>query len=127
MITGVQDFYYNVQDMKKAIAFYTEAFGMTVAHESEYWTTLSFHGHSIGLHWTEGGSVPGTPRDDHGQHAGGTLTLKSNDVGHDKLRIQKCGGKILGEMKQDWGHMLTFEDLDGNVLKLMNPVVHDHD
>lgn len=30
MITGVQDIYYNVSDMKKSIAFYSEALQMKV-------------------------------------------------------------------------------------------------
>lgn len=32
---------------------------------------------------------------------------------------------LLGEQDEHWGHMLVFEDLDGNVLKLMHPQ-HDH-
>jgi hypothetical protein len=39
----------------------------------------------------------------------------------DRARIERCGGKILGEADQDWGHMLVFEDVDGNVIKLMKP------
>ena len=33
----------------------------------------------------------------------------------------KLGNLILGEDDAPWGHMLVFEDCDGNVLKLMNP------
>ena len=121
MILGIRDFYYNVKDMKKAVAFYTEAFGLKVSHGDEYWTSLELNGISIGLHWTEGGPVPTTPRDSHGQECGGTLTFRSDDVAADRMKIETCGGKILGETKQPWGHMLTFEDIDGNVLKLMNP------
>jgi len=36
-------------------------------------------------------------------------------------RIELFGCKILGEADQPWGHILVFEDPDGNVLKLMNP------
>lgn len=45
----------------------------------------------------------------------------SDNIAEDKEKVQKAGGKILGEADQAWGHILVFEDPDGNVLKLMNP------
>jgi predicted enzyme related to lactoylglutathione lyase len=121
MIKGIRDFYYNVKDMDRAIKFYTDAFGMTKVYGHEYWTTMQLGSTNLGLHWTEGSEVPPTPRDSHGQNCGGTVTFESDNIEADRNKIEKLGGKILGESKQDWGHMLTFEDLDGNVLKLMNP------
>jgi predicted enzyme related to lactoylglutathione lyase len=72
---------------------------------------------NLGLHWTAGAAIPTTSRDSHGQNCGGTLTFDSDNIIEDKERIEKAGGKILGEADQPWGHMLVFEDLDGNVLK----------
>ncbi|MNT53549.1 Glyoxalase-like domain protein [compost metagenome] len=72
----------------------------------------------IGLHWTEGAVIPPTSRDAHGQNCGGTLTLASDNISEDRQRIVTFGGKILGESVHPWGHMLVFEDPDGNVLKL---------
>jgi predicted enzyme related to lactoylglutathione lyase len=123
MIKGIRDFYYNVKDMNRAVKFYAEALGMTKVYGHEYWTTMQLGSVNLGLHWTEGADVPQTPRDSHGQHCGGTLTFESDNIEADKKTIEKAGGKIIGEAKQDWGHMLVFEDLDGNVLKLMNPSV----
>jgi hypothetical protein len=54
------------------------------------------------------------------RHCGGTLTLSSNDVSGDRKILEEAGSKILGELDESWGHMLIFEDLDGNVLKLQN-------
>lgn len=121
MIKGYRDFYYNVKDMNKAVQFYSSAFGMKKTYGHEYWTTMNLGNLNLGLHWTEGGDVPKTPRDSHGQHNGGTLTFESDNILEDKKKIELAGGKILGEADQDWGHMLVFEDLDGNVLKLMKP------
>lgn len=118
MITGIRDFYYNVKDMDRAVKFY-EALGLTKVYGHEYWTSMQMGAVELGLHGTEGKDVPKTPRDSHGQHCGGTLTLISTDIAEDRKLIEQLGGKILGEAKQDWGHMLAFEDLDGNVLKLM--------
>ena len=120
MITGIQDIYYSVTDPKRAIRFYTEALGLKVLQESEYWIALDCFGVKLGLH-PEDGPIPLVPRDSHGAHAGATLTLKSDNILEDRTRLEKFGAKILGEADQPWGHMLVFEDPDGNVLKLMRP------
>ena len=125
MITGIQDVYYSVTDVQRAIRFYTGALGMKLINESEYWIVLDCFGMTVGLH-PERDVLPMIPRDSHGAHAGGTLTLKSNNIPEDRIRLEKAGAKILGEADEHWGHMLVFEDPDGNVLKLMNPK-HDHD
>ena len=121
MIKGYQDFYYNVSDMNRAVQFYTEALGMKKTYGHEHWATMNVGNLNLGLHWSEGNAVPLTPRNCHGQDNGGTLTFLSDNIVEDKTRIERAGGKILGEPNQDWGHMLVFEDPDGNVLKLINP------
>src|SRR4051794_20226432 len=120
MITGVQDIYYSVTDTTRAVRFYTEALGLKLVNAGDYWVALDCHGVRVGLH-PEGKPIPHVPRDSHGAHAGGTLTLKSDNIAEDRKRLEKFGAKILGEADQDWGHMLVFEDPDGNVLKLMRP------
>ena len=121
MIKGYKDFYYNVKDMAKAVAFYSEALGMKKTYGHEFWTTMSVGNLNLGLHWTEGSDIPKAARDSHGQDCGGTVTFESDNIAEDRNKIEKFGGKILGEADQDWGHMLVFEDIDGNVLKLMKP------
>lgn len=118
MINGVHDIYYNVKDMKRAVSFYSEVLNMKISFESDHWTSMDCSGTMIGLHWTEGADVPTFARDSHGAHCGGTLTLSSDDVSSDRVLLEKAGTKILGEMNESWGHMLIFEDPDGNVLKL---------
>jgi predicted enzyme related to lactoylglutathione lyase len=118
MIKGYTDIYYNVTDMKRAEIFYSEALGMKKEFGHEYWTSMSVADLKFGLHWYEGAKIPSTERNSHGQDCGGTLTLESDNIAEDRARIEKAGGKILGEAVQPWGHMLVFEDPDGNVLKL---------
>lgn len=120
MIKGVHDIYYNVKDMKRAVQFYSEVLNMKVSYESEHWTSMDCEGTMIGLHWNGDKSVPTFPRDSHGAECGGTLTLSSDNVNEDRKILERSGAKILGEMDEAWGHMLIFEDLDGNVLKLQN-------
>lgn len=121
MIKGYADFHYYVADMSRGVQFYSQALGLNKIYGHEHWSTLTLGNLTLGLHWTGGHPVPQTPRDSHGQNCGGTLTLHSDDIPGDKEKILKAGGKVLGEADQPWGHMLVFEDLDGNVLKLMRP------
>lgn len=119
MITGVQDVYYSVTDTARAKRFYTEGLQMTVVFEHEHWVGLDCHGVRVGLHPED--KIAFVPRNKHGAQGGATLTLKSNNIAEDRARLEKLGAKILDEADQSWGHMLVFEDPDGNVLKLMNP------
>jgi predicted enzyme related to lactoylglutathione lyase len=122
LFLGVQDIYYNVRDMKRAVAFYRDVLGCSVVDESPYWSSLQLGGVRLGLHWTGGGPVPATPRDAHGAHAGGTLTLRVSDVDAAAAHLTASGTRLLGPiMREAWGQLLTFEDPDGNVLKLMKP------
>ena len=50
MINGIQDFYYSVTDAKRAKSFYTEALGMKILFEHDYWIALDCFGVRIGLH-----------------------------------------------------------------------------
>lgn len=120
MIKGYRDFYYNVQNMNRAIVFF-ETLGFKKGTSHEYWTDMLLGDLRLGLHWTEGDAVPAIDGDDHGPHCGGTLTLLSDDVSTDRALVEKAGGRVRAESKQPWGHMLVFEDLDGNMMKLMNP------
>ena len=100
MINGVHDIYYNVKDMSRAVKFYSNVLNMKISYESEHWTSMDCCGVMIGLHWTEGVEIPSFPRDSHGAHCGGTLTLSSNDVSSDRKLLENAGAKILGEMDE---------------------------
>jgi hypothetical protein len=93
---------------------------MRLVEESEFWIALDCHGVQIGLH-PEDKPIPQVPRGGHGAHAGATLTLRSDNIPEDRKKLESLGAKILGDADQPWGHMLVFEDPDGNVLKLMRP------
>lgn len=122
MITALQDVYYNVADMERAVRFYRDVLGLKVVDSSPYWTTLDAGGMRFGLHATEGGAVPAIPRDSHGAHAGATVTFRVADVRKAGMRLQGEGVKLLSDItEKPWGTMLVFEDPDGNVLKLMQP------
>jgi catechol 2,3-dioxygenase-like lactoylglutathione lyase family enzyme len=110
--------------MHRAVLFYGEVLGMTLVDTNPWWTSLECGGVRIGLHGEGPGEqppVPHVPRDSHGAHAGGTLTLRSSDIVADRARLLKHGVKILGDIDEAWGKLVVFEDSEGNVLKLMQP------
>ncbi len=112
MITGVQDVYYEVQDMKRAVAFYRDLLGLRVTEESEHWSAFNVGGLRVGLDSTEGKPTPKRA----------ILTLKTNDIRADAKRLRDKGIRFVGEIGDyDWGSVVTFEDSEGNFLKLMQP------
>jgi len=121
MITGVQDIYYNVQDMGRAVAFYRGVLGLAVTDESPHFTGLDVAGVRLGLHWTGGMAVPSIPHDAHGAHSGGSLTFRVDDIGAARENLAAIGVNILGSSDNPWGKLVVFTDPDGNVLKLMQP------
>jgi catechol 2,3-dioxygenase-like lactoylglutathione lyase family enzyme len=122
MITGVQDVYYYVQDMRRALRFYRDTLGLRVTEENEHWSALDVGGVRVGLHGTDGKPVPPVPRDTHGATSGGTLTLRVSNIRAEVARLGDAGVKFLGPIAdEDWGSVVAFEDSEGNVLKLMQP------
>ncbi len=108
MIDGVQDIYYNVKDMVRAVKFYTQILDMKLFDSDEWWTLLECGGVRIGLHGTGGDPIPAIPCDSHGPLAGATLTLRSNDIYSDYEKPEELGVNILGYHKENWGNDYSF-------------------
>jgi hypothetical protein len=70
LITGVQDVYYEVQDMKRAVAFDRDVPGLRATDESEDWSAFNVGGLRVGLDSTEGRPTPKRA----------ILTPKTNDI-----------------------------------------------
>lgn len=121
MIIGIHNLHFYVQDMERAVAFYEAAFNAEVVESEEHWSTLKLFGLTLGLHGNEGKPVLKRANDINGVKGGVTLALRSNDIPADRKRLEQLGAKILDEVNADWGHLLIFEDLDGNVLNLQHP------
>ncbi len=122
LVTGVNDVYYNVENMDRAVRFYRDVLGLTVVDTNEWWTSLDVGGVRVGLHGTGGEKVPHVPRDDHGAHAGATLTLRVSDIRAAVNELRAKNVKLLGEIAdEEWGSLVALEDTEGNVLKLMQP------
>jgi len=112
MITGVQDVYYEVQDMKRAIAFYRNVLNLAMTEESADWSAMNVGGLRVGLDSTDGKPTPKRA----------ILTFKTTDIRADVKRLRDKGVKFVGDIGDyPWGSVVTFEDSEGNFLKLMQP------
>lgn len=110
VIVGVQDVYYEVENMKRALAFYRNVLGLRVTEETGYWSAMDVDGLRVGLDTTEG--KPTAKR--------AILTLKSDGIRADVKRLREKGVRFLGEIGDyDWGSVAALEDSEGNILKLM--------
>jgi catechol 2,3-dioxygenase-like lactoylglutathione lyase family enzyme len=123
VLVAVQDVYYNVVDMDRAVAFYRDLLGMRVLDSNPYWTSLEFFGARIGLHGAPGADasrpLPALPHDQHGALAGATLTLRSTDLDADLAFLQGNDVRVIGRSDNPWGRLAVFLDSEGNILKLM--------
>ena len=113
MITGVQDVYHEVQDMRRALAFYRDLLGLRVTDESEDWSAFDVGGVRVGLDSTEGKPTPKRA----------ILTFKTTDIRADVKRLRAEGVKFVSEIGDyPWGSVVVFGDSEGNLLKLMQPL-----
>ncbi|SRR5437773_3126204 len=122
MITGVQDVYYYVSDMDRAVRFYRDVLKLSLTHQDKNWTSFDACGVRVGLHWTGGKPVPQIPKGRNGALSGGTLTFRVSHLGAIVEVLRKAGVMFLGDIiTENWGSVIALEDPDGNVLKLMQP------
>ena len=114
MIVGVRDVYYNAQDINRALKFYRDVLGLRVLSETPSWCMLEIGGVRIGLESTDGKPVSRV------RDAGATLTLKSTNIREDVQQLKSKDVKFLSDIGDyDWGSVVSFEDSEGNHLKLL--------
>lgn len=111
MIVGVDAVYYNVQEMRRAVAFYRDVLGLRLVEDGDDWSAFDVDGVRVGLHDNYGKPV---------QRGGAVLTLRSTDIRADVEQLQAKGVKFHGKISdQPWGSLISFEDSEGNALDLM--------
>jgi catechol 2,3-dioxygenase-like lactoylglutathione lyase family enzyme len=103
--------YFFVDDMDRAVAFYTDVIGLEVAHRSgDEWAQLAAGSVQLGLHSSAHGA----------RRAGGTLAFTVNDLDATRAGLVARGVEIGHEGGGQGGgpRFVEFEDPDGNVLAL---------
>lgn len=122
MIDGVQTVAFLVRDLKRAADFYSGVLGLPIEGQNDRLAWFRCGPVFLALVRDDGSPAPAIPRDQHGPHDGAVVTLRTTDISTERERLKKAGVKVYGEYGDHWGHGLTFEDPDGNVLKLLDPI-----
>lgn len=115
MIKGLDNVYYFVSDVKKAVEFYSGVLGLNVIDQDEHWASLSLNGVRLGLHKAKEGEFARSSE----KRAGATVTLSVDDIDEAYSFFKAKGLRFLGPISRNpWGSHISFSDLDGNHLDL---------
>ena len=116
-----------VDDLKKAVAFYTDVIGMKLMEMNEEFGWAELEGQ-------RGGARLGIARkcsedqegNEVGQNAVVTFTVKNID--ESLKNLNEKGAKVVGPIQEVPGHvkMVTVEDLDKNRFQLVEVLHHQH-
>ena len=107
-----------VDDMKRAVDFYSGTLNLTVKDTGDDWSEIDAGNLMIGLNAREGTSA----------HAdGGAVITFTPEGGIDAEveRLTASGVSFAGGISDhDWGRIATFKDSEGNDLQLYSPPQH---
>jgi catechol 2,3-dioxygenase-like lactoylglutathione lyase family enzyme len=116
MFKKVDDVFFNVDDMEKAVAFYRDKLGLPVKYESADWVELDAGNVTIALR--RSGSGP-EGRPELGVGEGATLVFEVEDLDATQAELQAQGVEFLGGIFEYGAvRLAAFEDLNGNVLQI---------
>lgn len=116
MFKQVDDVFFNVDDMEKAVAFYRDRLGLAVKYESADWVELDAGNVAIALR-RYGSGPEGRP--ELGVGEGATLVFEVDDIEATKAELEDKGIRFIGGVFE-YGtvKLAAFEDLNGNVLQI---------
>jgi catechol 2,3-dioxygenase-like lactoylglutathione lyase family enzyme len=120
MFQRVDDVFFNVDDMEKAVAFYRDKLGLPVKYESADWVELD--GGNVVIALRRYGSGP-EGRPELGVGGGATLVFEVDDIEAAKAELEGQGVKFIGGVFEYGSVKLAaLEDLNGNVLQIYEHV-----
>jgi catechol 2,3-dioxygenase-like lactoylglutathione lyase family enzyme len=120
MFKRVDDVFFNVNDMEKAVDFYRDRLGLPVKYQSADWVELD--GGNVTIALRRYGSGPeGRPELAVGE--GATLVFEVEDIEATKADLEGKGIRFIGGIFEYGSVKLAaFEDLNGNVLQVYQHV-----
>lgn len=120
MFKKVDDVFFNVDDMEKAVAFYRDTLELPVKYKAADWVELDAGNVTIALR--RFGSGP-EGRPELGVGEGATLVFEVDDIEAAKTKLEGQGVQFIGGVF-DYGavKLAAFEDLNGNVLQIYQHV-----
>ncbi len=119
MFKRVDDVFFNVDDMEKAVAFYRDILGLAVKYQSADWAELDAGNMTIALR-RYGSGPEGRP--ELGVGEGATIVFEVEDMEVTKAELEDQGVTFIGDVFE-YGTvtLAAFEDLNGNVLQIYQP------
>jgi catechol 2,3-dioxygenase-like lactoylglutathione lyase family enzyme len=120
MFKQVDDVFFNVDDMDKAVAFYRDKLGLPVKYQSADWVELDAGNVTIALR-RYGSGPEGRP--ELGVGEGATIVFEVDDIQAARAELEGQGVKFVGDVF-DYAavKLAAFEDLNGNVLQIYQHV-----
>lgn len=115
MTQGVATVWVPVDDIDRAVKFYTETLGLTVKGQDGDWAEVDANGLSVGLNARES---------THGGHGGGAVISfqPEGDLAEEIDRLKGAGVEFIGDVAEhSWGKIAAFKDSEGNDLQLYAP------
>jgi catechol 2,3-dioxygenase-like lactoylglutathione lyase family enzyme len=120
MFKKVDDVFFNVDDMEKAVAFYRDKLGLSVKYETADWAELDAGNVTIALR-RYGSGPEGRP--ELGVGEGATLVFEVDDIEAAQAELGNQGIQLIGGIFEYGSVKLAaFEDLNGNVLQIYQHV-----
>lgn len=115
MVEKIQNVFYRVADMDRAVGFYGDTLGLPLKfRDGDKWAEFDAVNVSIGLELAEGQGNPGA--------GGGTVVLRGPDLDGLLDRVRAGGGRTIGEIEQrPYGRIARFADPDGNEVNYLEP------
>ena len=115
MASGVAAVWVPVTDMQRAVAFYRDTLGLTVADQSDDWSEIDANGLRIGLNAREAAGPS--------SGGGAVVSFQPDGAIEDEVAaLRERGADIQGEISEHpWGKIIPFKDSEGNDLQLYAP------
>ncbi len=115
MVNGVAAVWLPVQDMDRAVAFYSDTLGLEVVMTSPDWSEVDANGLKVGLNAREAA----------GAGADGGAVVSFQPDGALESEVEQLKGKgvtFTGDIASyEWGRLIPFKDSEGNDLQLYSP------
>ena len=119
MIDGLATVWVPVEDMNRAIGFYTDSLGLEVTNHDGDWAEVSTGSVTIGLNAHEGEGA--------GAEGGPVIAFRPQaGIEEAVADLKDKGVEVAGEISDHpWGRVATFKDSEGNDLQLYVPPESD--
>jgi len=111
-LQGIDHIYYWTRDMERAVTFYRDVLGLSIANRAgNEWAEFQAGPVRLALHATEDPSLP----------ASGTVVFKVDDLDEARWALQQRGVVFDGHESEvpGFARFATLHDLDGNPVQLI--------